>query len=192
MEITSDDQLPAPGYLYDEVKKITRESFEYCEHMMEFLFSRLKKKSLNVKLKTLLVLRNILDNGNNIDFAKCLRKQLKEVKFYTTFSGPPAPLGDPLYESIRKTASDVIMLFDTDQGMYRAAYSQTSVWSTIPHHYTEDEEFQLEFPTIKQSLVCITLFSTNPPTLSHIIFIGPTDSRSTFWSLAVQIDRITF
>ena len=86
MKTTSDDPTPTPGYLYGEVTKISYESVEYCEHMVEFLMSRLKKKSLNVKLKTLLVLRNVLDKGSS-EFSRSLRKQSEDIKEMKTFSG---------------------------------------------------------------------------------------------------------
>ena len=53
---------------------------------MEFLLSRLKKKSVNVKLKTLLVLRNVLDKGST-EFNRSLRKQSEDIKEMKSFSG---------------------------------------------------------------------------------------------------------
>ncbi len=152
MKITSDDPTPTPGYLYGEAVKISNESIEFCEHMVEFLVSRLKRTSFNIKLKTLLVLRNVLDEGS-VDFAPCLRKQSNEVKFYTTFSGPADPLlGNALYGSIRKTAAEILdVLIDTDRGTSASLANNSS----SPKPPVLLSTHTLEFPTINESMVCI-------------------------------------
>lgn len=116
MKATSDSVSPTPGYLYAEITKITFESLDFCDHLVSFLVERLKKKSLHVKLKVLMVMRNVLEKGNG-EFASGLRKQASGVRECKGISGPSDPLhGDVYYVNIRNAAADVLdILFDLDR-----------------------------------------------------------------------------
>ncbi|XP_057310792.1 uncharacterized protein LOC130648730 isoform X4 [Hydractinia symbiolongicarpus] len=116
MKATSDSVSPTPGYLYTEITKITFESLDFCDHLVNFLVERLKKKSLHVKLKVLMVMRNVLEKGNG-EFASGLRKQASGVRECKGISGPSDPLhGDVYYVNIRNAAAEVLdILFDLDR-----------------------------------------------------------------------------
>ncbi|KOO34393.1 ap-4 complex accessory subunit tepsin-like protein [Chrysochromulina tobinii] len=50
---TSPDEVPTPGYLYNEISGITKASADACKQLIDFLVKRLKKDNVHVKIKTL-------------------------------------------------------------------------------------------------------------------------------------------
>ncbi|XP_029783937.1 AP-4 complex accessory subunit tepsin isoform X2 [Suricata suricatta] len=76
---TSDDDVPCPGYLFEEIAKISHESLGSSQCLLEYLLNRLHSGSGRVKLKEAAV-----------------------------FSGPPDPLhGNSLYQKVRAAAQDL-------------------------------------------------------------------------------------
>jgi hypothetical protein len=115
---TSDDETPTPGYVYLEICKLTEESNEQCTKILEHLLRRLKKDSSAVKLKTLLVLRHVIQKGNSF-FRRELQRRTEDIRECLYFKGPPHPLrGDAPYQLVREQAQIVVnMLFDTDPAL---------------------------------------------------------------------------
>uniref|UniRef100_A0A7M5XHP0 ENTH domain-containing protein n=2 Tax=Clytia hemisphaerica TaxID=252671 RepID=A0A7M5XHP0_9CNID len=116
MKATSDDLNPPPGYLYDQISNITKESFDYCEYLVEFLINRLNKKSLHVKSKVLLVMKYTLEKGNP-EFGRLLRRNSQSIQDTKIINGPPDPLhGDKFYLDIRQNAEKLLeVLFDMER-----------------------------------------------------------------------------
>lgn len=116
MKATSDDDNPIPGYLYDDVNKISYESPGYCISLLEFLVSQLEKRSYHTKLKVLKLMAYIVEKGHP-DFRHGLRRQATGIKEATKFSGPPDPLhGNIPYLMVRQTAQSLSeVLFDAER-----------------------------------------------------------------------------
>ena len=53
---TSPDEVPTPGYMFNEIARITHASADACKALEEFLLKRLKKDNVHVKLKSLRVI----------------------------------------------------------------------------------------------------------------------------------------
>lgn len=115
MKATSDDANPIPGYLYQEVNKITFESEGYRESTLEFLVDRLNKQSCHVKFKVLKLLKYIVENGPS-EFKLGLLKCSHGIREATKFSGPEDPFhGNIPNKAVRKIAEELSqLLFDTE------------------------------------------------------------------------------
>lgn len=127
MKATSDDDKPVPGFLYQEINKITHESAENCESCLEFLVDRLNRDTCHVKLKTLKVMKYIVEHGHP-NFKLGLIKNSKGIKEATKFSGPPDPLhGNTPYVMVRKNAQSLSeVLFNTETTMTDETQLQTT------------------------------------------------------------------
>ncbi|XP_037666306.1 AP-4 complex accessory subunit tepsin isoform X4 [Choloepus didactylus] len=62
---TSDDEAPCPGYLFEEIAKISHESLGSSQCLLEYLLSRLQSGSGHVKLKVLKILRYLCSHGSS-------------------------------------------------------------------------------------------------------------------------------
>ncbi|XP_033748801.1 AP-4 complex accessory subunit Tepsin-like isoform X2 [Pecten maximus] len=115
LKATSDDDKPIPGYLYQEISKITHESDGYCESTLEYLVDRLEKNSCHIKLKVIKVMKYLLENGHR-NFRFGLLKNARGITAATKFSGAPDPLhGNVPYLMVRKAAQELSeVLFDTE------------------------------------------------------------------------------
>ncbi|XP_032473161.1 AP-4 complex accessory subunit tepsin isoform X1 [Phocoena sinus] len=62
---TSDDDIPCPGYLFEEIAKISHESLGSSRCLLEYLLSRLQSGSGRVKLKVLKILLHLCGHGSS-------------------------------------------------------------------------------------------------------------------------------
>ncbi|XP_042198450.1 AP-4 complex accessory subunit Tepsin isoform X3 [Callorhinchus milii] len=123
MKATSDDEVPCPGYLFEEVAKISHESVGSCQCLLEYLLERLQNNSCHVKLKVLKILRHMCSHGSP-QFTLELRRNVTLIQEVTVFSGPPDLLhGNALYQKVRRTAEDVTGALFTDAVPYRSSSS---------------------------------------------------------------------
>ncbi|XP_053309340.1 AP-4 complex accessory subunit tepsin [Spea bombifrons] len=105
---TSDDNTPCPGYLYEEIAKISRESPGSCQCLLEYLLNRLQSSSCHVKLKVLKILLSLCTHGS-AQFVRDLRRNASYIQEAADVSGPPDPLhGVSLYQKVRATAQEVV------------------------------------------------------------------------------------
>uniref|UniRef100_A0A4W5KJC2 Uncharacterized protein n=1 Tax=Hucho hucho TaxID=62062 RepID=A0A4W5KJC2_9TELE len=51
MKATADDESPCPGYLFEEIGKISQESAGCGQCLLEYLLERLQLESCHVKIK---------------------------------------------------------------------------------------------------------------------------------------------
>ncbi|XP_065659119.1 uncharacterized protein LOC101234304 isoform X4 [Hydra vulgaris] len=125
MKATSDSSQPTPGYLFEDIQKISYESIDYCIYMADFLIDRLKKKSLHVKLKALQVIRYVVDRGHK-EFTIYVRKNSNNIRELQSLNGPPDILhGDAFYVNIRNAATELLtILFDLERDQH---FKQTSI-----------------------------------------------------------------
>ncbi|XP_062072886.1 AP-4 complex accessory subunit tepsin isoform X2 [Lepus europaeus] len=104
---TSDDAVPCPGYLFEEIAKISHESLGSSQCLLEYLLSRLHSSSGRVKLKVLKILLYLCGHGSS-SFLLILRRNSAFIQEATVFAGPPDPLhGNSLYQKVRAAAQDL-------------------------------------------------------------------------------------
>lgn len=104
---TSDDDIPCPGYLFEEIAKISHESLGSSQCLLEYLLNRLDSSSGHVKLKVLKILLYLCGHGSP-SFLLTLRRNSALIQEATAFAGPPDPLhGNSLYQKVRAAAQDL-------------------------------------------------------------------------------------
>ncbi|XP_028675751.2 AP-4 complex accessory subunit Tepsin isoform X1 [Erpetoichthys calabaricus] len=107
MKATSDDETPCPGYLFEEIGKLSQESVGSSQCLLEYLLERLQSESCHVKLKVLKILLHLCSHGAP-HFLSDLRRNATFIQEVTVFSGPPDPIhGSALYQRVRSTAQEL-------------------------------------------------------------------------------------
>ena len=76
---TSTDEVPTPGYMYNEISRITHTSADACKQLEDFLIKRLKKDNVHQKLKVLRVIKHCCTQGH-ATFRRDMQRQTGEVK----------------------------------------------------------------------------------------------------------------
>ncbi|XP_031147287.1 AP-4 complex accessory subunit tepsin isoform X1 [Sander lucioperca] len=114
MKATADDENPCPGYLFQEIGKISHESSGCGQCLLEYLLERLQVESCHVKLKVLKIFVHLCGHGSN-HFLTELRRNSTFLQQASVYSGPPDPIhGTALYQKVRNTAQEVARLLFTD------------------------------------------------------------------------------
>uniref|UniRef100_A0A670HU10 TEPSIN adaptor related protein complex 4 accessory protein n=1 Tax=Podarcis muralis TaxID=64176 RepID=A0A670HU10_PODMU len=103
-----------PGYLFEEMAKISHESAGSSHCLLEYLLNRLQSNSCNVKLKVLKILLHMCSHGSSY-FLLQLKRNASFIQEATVFAGPPDPLhGNSLYQKVRVTAQDLASALFSD------------------------------------------------------------------------------
>ncbi len=76
---TSPDDVPTPGYMFNEIARITQASSEACKQLLDYLLKRLKKDHVQVKIKTLRVMKHCCQQGH-ATFRRDLQRHTQEIK----------------------------------------------------------------------------------------------------------------
>uniref|UniRef100_A0A8C2G7E6 TEPSIN adaptor related protein complex 4 accessory protein n=1 Tax=Cyprinus carpio TaxID=7962 RepID=A0A8C2G7E6_CYPCA len=106
MRATSDDESPCPGYLFEEIGKISHESVGCCQCLLEYLLERLQVESCHVKLKVLKILLHLCGHGPP-HFLTELRRNATFIQEVIGYSGPPDPIhGNALFQKVRRMGSE--------------------------------------------------------------------------------------
>lgn len=114
MRATSDDESPCPGYLFEEISKISHESVGCCQCLLEYLLERLQVESCHVKLKVLKILLHVCGHGPP-HFLTELRRNATFIQEVIVYSGPPDPIhGNALYQKVRSSAQELAILLFND------------------------------------------------------------------------------
>ncbi|NXC65079.1 AP4AT protein, partial [Aleadryas rufinucha] len=101
---TADDDSPCPGYLFEEIAKISHESPGSSQCLLEHLLTRLQSSSCHVKLKVLKILLHTCSQGSP-QFVLQLKRNASFIREAAVFSGPPDPLhGNSLNQKVRAAA----------------------------------------------------------------------------------------
>uniref|UniRef100_A0A8C5UG92 TEPSIN adaptor related protein complex 4 accessory protein n=1 Tax=Malurus cyaneus samueli TaxID=2593467 RepID=A0A8C5UG92_9PASS len=101
---TADDDTPCPGYLFEEIAKISHESPGSSQCLLEHLLTRLQSSSCHVKLKVLKILLHTCSQGSP-QFVLQLKRNASFIREAAVFSGPPDPLhGNSLNQKVRAAA----------------------------------------------------------------------------------------
>uniref|UniRef100_A0A8C0PPS6 AP-4 complex accessory subunit Tepsin VHS/ENTH-like domain-containing protein n=1 Tax=Canis lupus familiaris TaxID=9615 RepID=A0A8C0PPS6_CANLF len=97
---TSDDDAPCPGYLFEEIARISHESPGSSQCLLEYLLTRLHSGSGRVKLKVLKILLHLCGHGSPSSVL-ILKRNPAFIQEAAAFSGPPDPLhGNSLYQKV--------------------------------------------------------------------------------------------
>lgn len=114
MRATSDDESPCPGYLFEEIGKISHESVGCCQCLLEYLLERLQVESCHVKLKVLKILLHVCGHGPP-HFLTELRRNATFIQEVIVYSGPPDPIhGNALFQKVRSSAQELATLLFND------------------------------------------------------------------------------
>ncbi|XP_033896415.3 AP-4 complex accessory subunit Tepsin isoform X3 [Acipenser ruthenus] len=114
MKATSDDDTPCPGYLFEEISKVSHESVGGCQCLLQYLLERLQSESCHVKLKVLKILLHLCTHGSH-HFLSELRRNATFVQEVTVFSGSPDPVhGIALYQRVRAAAQELASVLFSD------------------------------------------------------------------------------
>ncbi|XP_061562018.1 AP-4 complex accessory subunit Tepsin isoform X2 [Phycodurus eques] len=114
MKATADDESPCPGYLFQEIGKISHQSLASDQCLLEYLLERLQVESCHVKLKVLKIFVHLSGHGSK-HFLTELRRNSTFIQQASVYSGPPDPIhGTALYQKVRNTAQEVARLLFTD------------------------------------------------------------------------------
>ncbi|XP_029312731.1 LOW QUALITY PROTEIN: AP-4 complex accessory subunit tepsin [Cottoperca gobio] len=114
MKATADEENPCPGYLFQDIGKISHESTGCAQCLLEYLLERLQVDSCHVKLKVLKIFVHLCGHGSN-HFLTELRRNSTFIQQASVYSGPPDPIhGTALYQKVRNTAQEVARLLFTD------------------------------------------------------------------------------
>lgn len=114
LRATADDDGPCPGYLFEEIAQISRESPGSSRCLLEFLLPRLQGGSCRVKIKVLKILLHACAQGSP-HFVLQLRRNACFVREAAAFSGPPDPLhGNSLNQKVRAAAQDLATILFSD------------------------------------------------------------------------------
>ncbi|XP_064858388.1 AP-4 complex accessory subunit tepsin-like [Oncorhynchus nerka] len=114
MKATADDESPCPGYLFEEIGKISQESTGCGQFLLEYLLKRQEVESCHVKIKVLKIFVHLCGHGLP-HFLTELGRKSTFIQQASQFSGPPDPIhGIALYQKVRATAQDIDRLLFTD------------------------------------------------------------------------------
>ncbi|KAM9537700.1 AP-4 complex accessory subunit tepsin [Guaruba guarouba] len=111
---TADDDAPCPGYLFEEIARISHESAGSSRCLLEFLLGRLRSGSCRVKLKVLKLLLHTCAQGSP-HFLLQLKSSACCIRDAAAFAGPPDPLhGNSLNQKVRVAAQDLATVLFSD------------------------------------------------------------------------------
>ncbi|XP_039356606.1 AP-4 complex accessory subunit tepsin isoform X3 [Mauremys reevesii] len=114
MKGTSDDDVPCPGYLFEEIAKISHDSPGSSQCLLEHLLNRLQNNSCHIKLKVLKILLYMCTHGSS-QFLQQLKRNSTFIQEAAVFAGPPDPLhGNSLYQKVRAAAQDLASALFSD------------------------------------------------------------------------------
>ncbi|XP_066520859.1 AP-4 complex accessory subunit Tepsin isoform X2 [Hoplias malabaricus] len=114
MKATADDEAPCPGYLFEEINKISHESVGYSQCLLEYLLERLQVDSCHVKLKVLKILMHLCGHGPP-HFLTELRRNATFIQEVTVYSGPPDPIhGNAPFQKVRASAQELASVLFND------------------------------------------------------------------------------
>ncbi|KAI4836691.1 hypothetical protein MKS88_004492 [Plasmodium brasilianum] len=113
---TSSNDEPTPGYLYNEISQIAFCSKDSLNFVGEYLIKKLQRTDLNVKLKTLKILKHLCDKKRS-DFRIFLKKKIDLIKECQNCNIVHDELkGDTPSMLVRKEATDLIKVIYSYDG----------------------------------------------------------------------------
>ncbi|KAK6328264.1 hypothetical protein J4Q44_G00002420 [Coregonus suidteri] len=114
MKATAHDEKPCPGYLFEEIGKISQESTGCGQCLLEYLLERLQVESCHVKIKVLKIFVHLCGHGSP-HFLTELRRNSTFIQQASVYSGPLDPIhGTAMYQKVRATAQELARLLFTE------------------------------------------------------------------------------
>ncbi|KAG8239000.1 hypothetical protein J437_LFUL005057 [Ladona fulva] len=111
---TADDTEPTPGYVLEEIEKITFINVLHCNRLVGYLLQRLGRQSNNVKLKVLKIMNHLVRKGH-ANFRIILRKSDGHIKL-STVNRKLNNSKDKSHEAVVRAADNLLqVLFDAEQ-----------------------------------------------------------------------------
>ncbi|XP_071619939.1 AP-4 complex accessory subunit tepsin isoform X9 [Heliangelus exortis] len=92
LRATADDDVPCPGYLFEEIAKISLESPGSSQCLLEYLLTRLQSSSTRVKLKVLKILLHTCTQGSP-QFLQDLKRNAGFIREAAGMGSSPSPGG---------------------------------------------------------------------------------------------------
>lgn len=148
------DAEPTPGYILEELVRMSFVSRGVCAEVEGFLLNALEQKhkqaDVYVKLKALRALRYLCEKGSS-EFRISLRCKASQVKPFVTYTGESDPLhGDSLIKQVRAEAGKCISAIYGDEALSRQKQTNDGCEKTF-----SESQFYCYTPTNNSS--------TNPP-----------------------------
>ncbi|SBS86506.1 conserved Plasmodium protein, unknown function [Plasmodium ovale curtisi] len=135
---TSSSEEPTPGYLYNEIAQMAFCSKESLHMVGEYLLKKLQRTDLNVKLKTLKILKHLCDK-KRCDFRNFIKKKIHLIKECQTCDIVHDELkGDTPSMLVRKEATDLIKVIYS----YDAAESNIKNLTTNSHEVINNNRIE--------------------------------------------------
>ncbi|KAG5180095.1 hypothetical protein JKP88DRAFT_264021 [Tribonema minus] len=127
---TSRDPAPTPGYMYDEIARMTHANFEGCKALEGYLLDRIRVSNAYSKFKCLMIIKHVCLKGRP-EFRKDMQRSVDAIKDCLTFTAPPDPLrGDEPNRRVREAAKETLEALYADShgpsaigGVYAAGTS---------------------------------------------------------------------
>ncbi|CAD7951973.1 unnamed protein product [Amoebophrya sp. A25] len=120
---TQPDQNPVTGVELVEIAKLTFQTFEATEQLVDYLINKLKKDNPWVKQKCLRIIRHVCENGKP-EFRRGMQRHASVVKENLQYRGKPDPLrGDAPNKAVREEAEQAV----------KAVFSESSSFGQMPH-----------------------------------------------------------
>uniref|UniRef100_A0A8C5EMM3 ENTH domain-containing protein n=1 Tax=Gouania willdenowi TaxID=441366 RepID=A0A8C5EMM3_GOUWI len=177
MKATADDETPCPGYLFQEIGKISHESSGCGQCLLEYLLERLQVESCHVKLKVLKIFVHLCGHGPS-HFLTELRRNSTFIQQASVYSGPPDPVhGTALYQKVRNTAQV------RHTGKFIMSRSSSVITSKTLLFYCTGCDYQSLFRgLISQDT---NPFYQNCPVWGHFLTFDPP-----LWSLLFRVEAL--
>ncbi|CEM04567.1 unnamed protein product [Vitrella brassicaformis CCMP3155] len=105
---TSQDDVPTPGYMFNEIAQMTFLHPEASEQLHEYLLKKLQRDNPYVKLKVLRIIKHVAEKGKP-DFRRAVQRKAEVIKACLTYRGAPDPLkGDAPSKDVREEAEQTV------------------------------------------------------------------------------------
>lgn len=129
---TSSGDEPTPGYVYNEIYQMTFSSKESLTAVVDFLIKKLQRTDMNVKFKTLKVLKHLCDN-KRLDIRNYLKKKIEVIKECQTCNIINDELkGETPSMQVRKEATELLKLIYSYDTMENTGKSNLNEKEIIP------------------------------------------------------------
>ncbi len=118
---TSADTSPTPGYMFDEIAKVTHDPVGN-ERLVEYLVKRLESTSSDVKAKVLTIVKHVCRKGDPA-FRRAWQREAAAVKAHLQYhTAPDALRGDEPSRRVREAAKAALeAVFDASRDERRTA-----------------------------------------------------------------------
>jgi len=149
---TTSDASPPPGYLFEEIAKMTLSNYEVNIKIVAFLGLRLNNRSPHVKWKTLLVIRHVSMKGSPQFKLNMMREHISAIKQCLSWTGPSDPIrGDETNQRVRDAAAHAIEALSADSTGQLGASRMVGMGSNSMNQQQQQQQQQQQAPQASHS-----------------------------------------